>query len=210
MSEVFNQANMIFLLKGIKLTLTIALISIALSMIFGTVLAILRNFSKGIFGKIATVYIEVFRNTPLLLWILSIRFLVPIPPMYSGILSFTLFTSAVMAEILRGGMNSVNKGQYEAAYSQGFSKIQTLRYIVLPQSFRRCVPTFLSQAVTVIKDTSFLWAVGIEEFTGKGMILMGSFVSSYQVFILFGFLAATYFIINFVISCGVRTIKTSY
>lgn len=210
MSEVFNQANMLFLLKGIKLTLTIALISIALSMIFGTVLAILRNFSKGIFGKIATVYIEVFRNTPLLLWILSIRFLVPIPPMYSGILSFTLFTSAVMAEILRGGMNSVNKGQYEAAYSQGFSKIQTLRYIVLPQSFRRCVPTFLSQAVTVIKDTSFLWAVGIEEFTGKGMILMGSFVSSYQVFILFGFLAATYFIINFVISCGVRTIKTSY
>lgn len=210
MSEVFNQANMLFLLKGIKLTLTIALISIALSMIFGTVLAILRNFSKGIFGKIATVYIEVFRNTPLLLWILSIRFLVPIPPMYSGILSFTLFTSAVMAEILRGGMNSVNKGQYEAAYSQGFSKIQTLRYIVLPQSFRRCVPTFLSQAVTVIKDTSFLWAVGIEEFTGKGMILMGSFVSSYQVFILFGFLAATYFIINFVISCSVRTIKTSY
>lgn len=210
MSEVFNQANMLFLLKGIKLTLTIALISIALSMIFGTVLAILRNFSKGIFGKIATVYIEVFRNTPLLLWILSIRFLVPIPPMYSGILSFTLFTSAVMAEILRGGMNSVNKGQYEAAYSQGFSKIQTLRYIVLPQSFRRCVPTFLSQAVTVIKDTSFLWAVGIEEFTGKGMILMGSFVSSYQVFILFGFLAATYFIINFAISCSVRTIKTSY
>ncbi|OOM10993.1 amino acid ABC transporter permease [Clostridium saccharobutylicum] len=210
MSEVFNQANMLFLLKGIKLTLTIAFISIALSMIFGTVLAILRNFSKGIFGKIATVYIEVFRNTPLLLWILSIRFLVPIPPMYSGILSFTLFTSAVMAEILRGGMNSVNKGQYEAAYSQGFSKIQTLRYIVLPQSFRRCVPTFLSQAVTVIKDTSFLWAVGIEEFTGKGMILMGSFVSSYQVFILFGFLAATYFIINFVISCSVRTIKTSY
>ena len=210
MSQVFNQANMLFLLNGMKLTLIIALISIVLSIFFGTILAILRNFSNGILGKVATVYIEVFRNTPLLLWILSIRFLVPIPPMYSGIVSFTLFTSAVMAEILRGGMNSVSKGQYEAAYSQGFSKFQTLKYIILPQSFRSCIPTFLSQGVTVIKDTSFLWAVGIEEFTGKGMILMGSFASSYQVFLLFGTLAATYFIINFAISCSVRTIKISY
>ena len=210
MSQVFNQANLLFLLNGIKLTLIIALISIVLSMFFGTILAILRNFSNGILGKISTIYIEVFRNTPLLLWILSIRFLVPIPPMYSGILSFTLFTSAVMAEILRGGMNSVSNGQYEAAYSQGFSKLQTLKYIILPQSFRSCIPTFLSQSVTVIKDTSFLWVVGIEEFTGKGMIIMGSFKSSYQVFLLFGALAATYFIINFAISCSVRTIKTVY
>lgn len=210
MSNVFNQANLMFLLQGIKLTLTIALVSIILSMFFGTILAVLKNFSKGMLGKIATIYIEIFRNTPLLLWILSIRFLVPIPPMYSGILSFTLFTSAIMAEIFRGGMNSIGNGQYEAAYAQGFSKFQTLRYIILPQSFRRCIPTFLSQAVTVIKDTSFLWAVGIEEFTGKGMILMGSFVSSSQIFLLFGAIAGTYFIINFAISSGVRTIRTEY
>lgn len=210
MSTVFNQANLVFLLQGIKLTLTIALVSIILSMVFGTILAVLKNFSKGLLGKIATIYIEIFRNTPLLLWILSIRFLVPIPPMYSGILSFTLFTSAIMAEIFRGGMNSISNGQYEAAYAQGFSKFQTLRYIILPQSFRRCIPTFLSQAVTVIKDTSFLWAVGIEEFTGKGMILMGSFVSSSQIFLLFGAIAGTYFIINFAISSGVRTIRTEY
>lgn len=210
MSTVFNQANLVFLLQGIKLTLTIALVSIILSMVFGTILAVLKNFSKGLLGKIATIYIEIFRNTPLLLWILSIRFLVPIPPMYSGILSFTLFTSAIMAEIFRGGMNSISNGQYEAAYAQGFSKFQTLRYIILPQSFRRCIPTFLSQAVTVIKDTSFLWAVGIEEFTGKGMILMGSFVSSSQIFLLFGAIAGTYFVINFAISSGVRTIRTEY
>lgn len=210
MSTVFNQANLVFLLQGIKLTLTIALVSIILSMVFGTILAVLKNFSKGLLGKIATIYIEIFRNTPLLLWILSIRFLVPIPPMYSGILSFTLFTSAIMAEIFRGGMNSISNGQYEAAYAQGFSKFETLRYIILPQSFRRCIPTFLSQAVTVIKDTSFLWAVGIEEFTGKGMILMGSFVSSSQIFLLFGAIAGTYFIINFAISSGVRTIRTEY
>lgn len=207
MDAVFNQENLLFLIDGLKLTLIIAISSIILSLIFGTILAILRNYSKGFLGKIATFYIEIYRNTPNLLWILAIRFLVPIKPMYSGILAFTLFTSAVMAEIIRGGMNSVNNGQYEAAYSQGFSKFQTLKYIVLPQSFRKCIPTFLSQAVTVIKDTSFLYAVGIEEFTGKGMIIMGSFATSTQVFLLFGILAVTYFIINFAISCSVRTIK---
>lgn len=210
MDAVFNQANLLFLIDGLKLTLIIAISSIILSLIFGTILAILRSYSKGFLGKIATLYIEIYRNTPNLLWILAIRFLVPIRPMYSGILAFTLFTSAVMAEIIRGGMNSVNNGQYETAYSQGFSKFQTLKYIVLPQSFRRCIPTFLSQAVTVIKDTSFLYAVGIEEFTGKGMIIMGSFATSTQVFLLFEILAVTYFIINFAISCSVRTIKIAY
>ena len=210
MSEVFTKTNMLFLLQGIKLTLIIASVSIILSFIFGMILAVLRNFSKGILGKIAGIYIETFRNTPSLLWILSIRFLVPIKPVYSGILSFTLFTTAAIAEIIRGGLNSIDKGQYEAAYSQGFSKIQTLRYIIMPQSIKKCIPTILSQGTTVIKDTSYLWAVGIEEFTGKGMILMGSFATSSQVFLLFGFLALSYFVINFIISCTMRSIKASY
>jgi putative glutamine transport system permease protein len=86
MSQVFNQTTLLFLLNGMKLTLIIALVSIALTMYFGTILAVLRNFSNGILGKMATIYIEIFRNTPLLLWILSIRILVPLPPMDSGIL----------------------------------------------------------------------------------------------------------------------------
>lgn len=122
MSEVFTKTNMLFLLQGIKLTLIIAFVSIVLSFIFGTILAVLRNFSKGILGKVSGIYIETFRNTPSLLWILSIRFLIPIKPMYAGILSFTLFTTAAIAEIVRGGLNSISKGQFEAAYSQGFSK----------------------------------------------------------------------------------------
>ena len=193
MDMIFTKTNILFLFQGLKLTLTIAVISIFLSMIFGTILAVLRNYSKGIFGKLAAIYIEIFRNTPSLLWILS-----------------TLFTTAAIAEIVRGGMNSVNAGQYEASYSQGFSKIQTLRYIVLPQSFKNCIPTILSQSSHVIKDTSYLWAVGIEEFTGKGMILMGSFATSTQVFLLFGTIAASYFIINFILSCTMRSIKTVY
>lgn len=204
MSDIFSVTNLKFLLEGIKVTIFIAIATIILSSIFGTILGILRTYFNGMLGKIATIYIEIFRNTPLLLWILAIRFLVPIKPLASGILSMTLFTTAIVAEIVRGGLNSVKKGQMEAGLSQGFSKVQILRYIILPQAFKNMVPALLSQVTTIIKDTSFLWVVGIEEFTGKGMILMGSFRTSSQVFALFGFIAASYFIINFLISYFVR------
>ncbi len=89
--EIFNKTNLLFLLDGIKLTLLIAITTIIISLILGTILAVLKNYYKGIISKLANVYIEVFRNTPLLLWILAIRFLVPIKPIYSGILSLSLF-----------------------------------------------------------------------------------------------------------------------
>lgn len=204
MSNIFNLINLKFLFEGIKVTLYIAFLTIVLSTIFGTILGILRTYFKGILGKISVVYIEIFRNTPLLLWILAIRFLVPIKPLSAGTLSMTLFTTAIVAEIVRGGLNSVSKGQMEAGLSQGFNKIQILRYIILPQAFKNMVPALLSQVTTIIKDTSFLWVVGIEDFTGKGMILMGSFRTSGEVFMLFGFMALVYFLINFLISYVVR------
>lgn len=204
MSNIFNLINLKFLFEGIKVTLYIAFLTIVLSTIFGTILGTLRTYFKGILGKISSVYIEIFRNTPLLLWILAIRFLVPIKPLSAGTLSMTLFTTAIVAEIVRGGLNSVSKGQMEAGLSQGFNKIQILRYIVLPQAFKNMIPALLSQVTTIIKDTSFLWVVGIEDFTGKGMILMGSFRTSGEVFMLFGFMALVYFLINFLISYVVR------
>lgn len=204
MNNILNMTNLKFLLDGIKVTIFIALATTILSSICGTILGILRTYVSGFLGKISTIYIEIFRNTPLLLWILAIRFLVPIKPLASGTLSMTLFTTAIVAEIVRGGLNSVKKGQMEAGLSQGFSKVQILRYIILPQAFKNMVPALLSQVTTIIKDTSFLWVVGIEDFTGKGMILMGSFRTSAEVFSLFAFMAATYFMINFLISYFVR------
>lgn len=203
-SEIFNKTNLLFLCDGIKLTLLIAISTVIISFIFGTFLGVLKNYNKGIVGKLANIYIEVFRNTPLLLWILAIRFMVPIKPIYSGILSLSLFTTAIIAEIVRGGLKSVNHGQIEAALSQGFSKLQVLIYIILPQAFRNMIPALLSQVTTIIKDTAFLWVVGIEDFTGKGMILMGRFRTSKEVFIMFAFMALIYFIINFIISFGIR------
>lgn len=207
MDVIFTKANVFFMLDGLKLTLLIALGTILLSTIFGTILALVRNYCKGIWSplaKLAAIYIEIFRCTPNVLWILWIRFTIPGDPIPLGIFSFTLFTTAVVAETIRGGLNAIPKGQFEGAASQGFSFWQTLVYIILPQTFKSIVPALLSQVITVIKDTSFLKIVDIAEFTRNSYVVLGSLRTLPQILALYGFVALTYFVLNFTLSCVVR------
>lgn len=202
--EVITPVNIKFLLQGFALTLYIAFISIILSTFFGTILGVIKSLSNGILGKLVGIYIEVVRNTPLLLWILVTRFVVQMKAVNAGILAFTIFTTAIIGEIVRGGLNSINKGQWEAALSQGFNTFQTLKYIIFPQAFKNMIPALLSQFITVIKDTSFLWAVGIEEVTGKSMILMGYYSKPMQVFTIYIIVALIYFVVNYLLSLVFR------
>lgn len=207
MSEIFTSENIFFMLAGLKLTLLIALGTIILSIICGTILALVRNYCKGVLAPLATlaaIYIEIFRCTPNILWILWIRFTIPGDPIPLGIFSFTLFTSAVVAEIVRGGLNAIPKGQFEGAAAQGFNFAQTLIYIVLPQTFKSIIPALLSQVITIIKDTSFLKIVDIAEFTRNSNVILGSLRGFSQIIMLYGFVALTYFVINFALSCVVR------
>lgn len=235
-----------YLLTGLVFTLGISLIAIVISLLVGAVLALARNYcTKGparILRRIASIYIELFRNTPLMLWMFVCFVMCPAPPvskqfaallgftstvtvktLFKAIVALSLFTSAIMAEIIRGGLNSVARGQFEAAYSQGFGTFQTMTLIVLPQAFRNIVPTLLSQMITTIKDSSYMASLVTVELMACTKLIIskansynGTWVDRFNrgtinvtdVFVLFGFAFLVYFAINFTLSCVVRRMRT--
>lgn len=237
-----NPGIITYLLKGVAFTLVISVISVLLGLVWGSVLAMVRNYCIGgkgvnkiirkIFKWLATAYIEIFRNTPLLLWIFICLVFCPVPKFFSthqlfglttanGSLLFRasvaliLFTSSVIAEIVRGGLNGVAYGQFEAAHSQGFNMVQTMWYIILPQAYRNIIPTLLSQVITTIKDSSYLANVAVIELMARTRQMMNSAymyngtgtVNVSDVFVMFIVAAIIYFIINFTLSCIVRTLQ---
>ena len=206
--KVLTANNLLFILKGLWLTLQISFISIVLSTIFGTILAVMRNGKNKLLKLIASIYIEFVRNVPNLLWIFTIFLVFQIKSTPAGIISFTVFTSAALAEIIRGGLNAIDPGQTEAGLSQGFTQFQILRYIILPQAIRKMLPAIISQFVTVIKDTSLLYSViALQELFGSAQILMGRYFETEQVFTLYLLVAAIYFLINFAISSFSRKLS---
>lgn len=199
--EVLTPTNLLFILKGFGLTLYISLIAIILSTAIGTVLAIMRNGKNPILRLIASIYIEFVRNVPNLLWIFTIFLVFQVKSTPAGIIAFTLFTSAALAEIIRGGLNAINHGQTEAGMAQGFTSAQIMYYIILPQAIRKMLPAIISQFVTVIKDTSLLYSViALQELFGASQILMGRYFEPEQVFTLYILIALIYFALNFAIS----------
>lgn len=199
--SVLTPTNLSFILQGLWLTIYISFISIILSTLIGTVLAVMRNGKNPVLHLISSIYIEFVRNVPNLLWIFIIFLVFQMKSTPAGITAFTVFTSAALAEIIRGGLNGVDHGQTEASLAQGMTNFQIFIYIVFPQAFRKMLPAIISQFVTVIKDTSLLYSViAIQELFGKSQILMGRYFEASQVFTLYALIAAIYFVINFSIS----------
>ena len=179
--QIFTFANVTFMLKGLAMSVAIAVLATVISMFFGTILALIRTYANGPFqwaSALVAVYTEFFRCTPNLLWILWIYFTIKGNKIAVSVFAISLFTSAVMAEIFRGGLNSIPKGQFEAAQSQGFSFLQTLWYIVLPQTYKK-----------VIRNCA---------------IVMGSIYDVRGMIMLLAFEAICYFVICFTLSCVVR------
>lgn len=205
--EIFTADNVSFMLEGLVNTIIISAASIVLSIIFGTVLALVKTYCTGPLKPLSllvSAYIELFRCTPNLLWILIFRFTMQGDGVVVSIVVFTVFTSAVMAEIVRGGLNAIPKGQFEAARSQGFGFFAMMWNIVLPQTFRSLVPALFSQCTTVIKDTSYLRGIDVHEFMRNSAVVMGQAVTLPEILLLYGFVLLTYFVLNFCISLAVR------
>ena len=133
-AALLTWTNIRFLLEGLGLTLVISALAIACSVVLGAVISIMRGSSSRVLRGFSIAYVELFKNTPLLLWIMFTFFVAQLPPLPAAVLAFTLFTAASVAEIVRGGLASVPAGQYEAAHSQGFSAPQMYLYIILPQA----------------------------------------------------------------------------
>ncbi|MCD8013061.1 MAG: amino acid ABC transporter permease [Lachnospiraceae bacterium] len=233
LSMLRNTAILQYLMKGVLFTLIISVIAVVFGLLIGSILALVRNYchtgKNKIFRYLATFYIELFRNTPLLLWIFICLVFCPTPwflnrkmfglnsaadvkLLFKGAVALILFTSSVIAEIVRGGLNSVAEGQFEAGYSQGFNTVQVMVYIILPQAYRNIIPTLLSQVITTIKDSSYLANVAVIELMARTKQIMSSanryngtgVINVSDVFVLFGFAFLIYFIINFTLSCVVR------
>ena len=187
--------NVRFMAEGLWITLRISVLTIVFSFILGTLLGVMRYTNHWLLARVAAVYIEGFRASPLILLILLFRFTMPLKPVNSGTLAMTLFTAAIVGEIVRGGLNSVDKGQWEAARSQGFTWWQTMRYIVLPQALRKMIPPLTGQFITVVKDTSYVWVTGVQELTGKGVIILGKHGSTIQFFAIFGMIGLIYYVL---------------
>ncbi len=201
---LFEWVNFRFLMLGFVLTIEMAIFSILLSFVFGTLLGVMR-FNGGRFLKMLSgLYIELVRNLPSLFFIVWARVKSGLPPVPSVILGMVIFNSAVMAEIVRGGLLSVENGQWEAAKAQGLGVVQTMWHIVLPQALRRMIPPTVSQFITIVKDTSFTQLVGIEELTGRGAIIFGKYANPMQTFFV---IACIYFIVDYLLSRVARRLE---
>jgi aspartate/glutamate/glutamine transport system permease protein len=174
--DAYQPAYLRFLLQGFLLTLEVAAVSIVLSFIIGCVVGTVRYSKVPVISTILGFLVEMIRNLPLLLLIFFTRFALPevglkISIFWSAVAALTVFESAMIAEIIRGGLRSVDKGQIEAARSSGLSQFQTLWHIVLPQALRRMVPPIVSQFISLVKDTSLAVIISLPELMNQSKII---------------------------------------
>jgi His/Glu/Gln/Arg/opine family amino acid ABC transporter permease subunit len=174
----FENADAI--LQAVLVTVLLAFFAEALGVVLGLVLALLKISRFRILSFPAQLYIDVFRGTPLLVQIIFIYFATPLIGLrfeslfFAGLTALTLNSAAYVAEIFRSGIQSIDRGQMEAGRASGLSYGQTMRYIVVPQAFRRVIPPLTNEFVVIIKDTSIVSVIGLEELLRAARVLQSA------------------------------------
>ena len=189
------------ILNGLWVTLKISFFAAILTFVIGTVVAFMKLSSYVFLRDIATVYITIVRGTPLLVQIFLFYFIVAnifeLDRFVAGVLALGIFFGAYMAEILRGAIQSIDKGQLEAANSLGISKFQAMRYIILPQAFKRALPTLVGEMIALIKDSSLVSVISITDLTKVGKEIVANTFSPFETWIV---IALVYLSITSVLS----------
>ena len=199
----FTPDNLTFLMEGFYVTLKVALISIIFSFIIGGAIGTLRFAKIPVLSKVLAVVVETIRNLPLLLIILFTYFALPelginLSITVSAIVALTIFESAMLAEIVRGGLTSIERGQMEAARSSGLTYIQAMRTVLLPQALRRMVPNLVSQFISLLKDTSLAVVIALPELLHHAKIIQAQQIS--YVIPVFILISLMYFVVNYGLS----------
>ena len=186
------------LLKGLLLTLAATALSLVFASVLGVVFGFLKVSGNKILQSIASVYVDIFRGTPLLVQAFFFYFGLPtalgikLDVLTAGVITLSLNAGAYMTEIVRGGIQSVDTGQMEAARSLGLNWMQSMRKIIVPQAVKIMTPSFINQFVITLKDTSLLAVLGFAELTYQGQQIIARNFRSFEVWLIVG---AMYFIV---------------
>ncbi|MFJ3582683.1 amino acid ABC transporter permease [Streptomyces sp. NPDC090127] len=159
------------LLRGLGNTLKAFAYASVLSLAFGAVLAVGRLSERAVFRWVATLLVEFFRAMPVLVMIFFIFVALKVQPLPALVAGLTLYNGSVLAEVFRTGVNSVDRGQGEAAYALGMRKTQVMTYVLAPQALRAMLPAIISQLVVALKDTSLGFLITYEEFLHAGKLI---------------------------------------
>jgi len=204
------------LLEGLKLSVMVTVISAVIGIFLGLFIGLGRLSKKNIIKWLASIYVNFIRGTPLLVQLLIIYAGIPqiimyitgqpspMSPIVAAIAACSLNSGAYVAEIFRAGIQSIDNGQMEAARSLGLSKNQAMAQVILPQAFRRIIPPLGNELITLLKETSILSAIGLEEMMRKGQLYVASTFQPFPVYIT---VALCYFVIVILISKGLSLLE---
>jgi len=189
------------LIQGLMVTLHICGWSLVFSFLFGLLTALLRMSDSLVGRGVARCYLELIRNTPLLVQLFFLYFVVApvldIDRFTAGVLALSLFEGAYASEIFRAGIVSIARGQWEAAHTLGLTTFQTYRYIILPQAIRYILPPLTSQAVALIKDSALVSTIAIYDLTMQGQVIISETFLTFEIWFT---VAAIYLVLTAVLS----------
>ncbi len=191
-------SNWDYFLEGSLVTLQLTVISVSAGMVLGLIIALMKMSRWRLLSSVAVIYIDFFRGTPLLVQVMLFHFgILPIfmdsGPFLSGVIACSLNSAAYVAEIVRAGIQAVDRGQMEAARSLGMNGSQAMRYVILPQAYKVVIPPMINEFVMLLKDTSLVSVIAVMELTHRGKLL---YSTTYEAAWVWGAVCVVYYIMT--------------
>ncbi|UUM32671.1 amino acid ABC transporter permease [Vibrio japonicus] len=196
------------ILEGVFTTIEISIWSLIIALVLGLVIGLMRISSNPALKKLSIVYIEVIRGTPLLVQIFIVYFFIgtvlDLERFTAGVIALSVFTAAYVAEIVRSGIQSIPKGQMEAARSLGMNYPKAMIYVILPQAFKQTLPPLAGQFINLIKDSSLVSVISITDLTKAGREVVSGSFAPFEVWFT---VAALYLLLTSALSWAIQMLE---